>query len=229
MKIKLIVFDMAGTTVHDNDFVNVAFKNALEKFGHICTRDEINEIMGMPKPLAIQLILEKKLGGNQEVTASYVNEIHSTFQSMMIDFYSDSKNTLEITGATETFESLRKMGVKVAIDTGFDRKIADAIFNQLGWIEKGLIDFTVTSDEVENGRPHPDMVFKAMEQLGIQDASEVGKVGDTPSDLNEGTNAKCGLVIGVLSGAYRLDQLENYPHTHILDDITSLPELISNL
>ncbi len=229
MSIKLMIFDMAGTTVHDEDFVNIAFKNALEEFGYVCTRDEINEIMGMPKPLAIQLILEKKLEDKSIVSASYVTKIHTRFQEMMVDFYSSSATIREIEGVSDTFRLLKERGVKIGIDTGFDRKIADAIFHRMGWEEKGLIDYTITSDEVENGRPHPDMVYKAMSKFNITDSSEVGKVGDTPADLNEGKNAGCGLNIGVLSGAYRLDQLEQHPHTHIVESVVAIPELLEAL
>jgi phosphonatase-like hydrolase len=148
---------------------------------------------------------------------------------MMVAFYSSSSTIREIEGVSETFRLLKERGVKIGIDTGFDRKIADAIFDRMGWEEKGLIDYTITSDEVENGRPHPDMVYKAMSKFNITDSSEVGKVGDTPADLNEGNNAGCGLNIGVLSGAYRLDQLEQHPHTHIVESVVSIPELLETV
>jgi phosphoglycolate phosphatase-like HAD superfamily hydrolase len=84
------------------------------------------------------------------------------------------------------FDALRKQGVKVVIDTGFSRPIADAIIERLGWKDKGLIDYSVTSDEVKQGRPDPDMIFNAMAEFGLSNAGQVAKIGDTPSDLMEG-------------------------------------------
>ncbi|MCZ7635203.1 MAG: hypothetical protein M5U12_03590 [Verrucomicrobia bacterium] len=53
MKIELVVFDMAGTTVRDDDAVNLCLRDALHAGGIDVTRDEVNEVMGIPKPTAI--------------------------------------------------------------------------------------------------------------------------------------------------------------------------------
>jgi phosphonatase-like hydrolase len=227
MAIKLIIFDMAGTTVHDKDFVNIALQKALSEENIDCSRNEINDIMGMPKPLAIKLILTKKLSDKNLVSSEYITKIHSSFHQKMVNFYSE--NSLEIFGTTEAFKKLKAMDIKIAIDTGFDRKIADTIFNKLEWVKNGLVDYTVTSDEVINGRPHPDMVFKAMHNLGIDNIESVAKVGDTPADLNEGNSAGCKLNIGVLSGASTREQLAAHPHTHIVGSIIDIPQLIISL
>ena len=42
------------------------------------------------------------------------------------------------------------------------------------------------------GRPHPDMIHHLMRVLKVEDATRVAKIGDTPSDLHEGTAAGCG-------------------------------------
>ncbi len=229
MGIKLVVLDMAGTTVHDEDFVNVALQNALMEQNVDCSRDDINSVMGMAKPLAIKLLLEMRAKDKESITNELVSEIHTSFQNKMVDFYDNSQTIKEIEGVSEAFRQFNKMNIKVAIDTGFDRRIANAIFQRVGWIENGLVDYTVTSDEVENGRPHPDMVFKAMKHFDISDAKEVVKVGDTPSDLNEGNNAGCGLNIAVLSGACTKEELIICPHSHILDSVAQIPELLKGL
>ena len=41
------------------------------------------------------------------------------------------------------------------------------------------------------------MVFRAMQLTGVTDPRRVAKVGDTPSDLHESTNAGCGMVVAV--------------------------------
>ncbi len=89
-----------------------------------------------------------------------------------------------------------------------------------------MLDTTVTSDEVERGRPHPDMLLKAMRDLGISDARAVAKVGDTPSDLEEGTAAGCGMVVGVTGGSHTAEQLKPHPHTHLIGTVAELPALL---
>ena len=46
--------------------------------------------------------------------------------------------------------------------------------------------------------------------------------GDTVSDLEAGTAANAGAVIGVLSGAHDRATLEAAPHTDLIPDITGL-------
>ncbi len=65
-----------------------------------------------------------------------------------------------------------------------------------------------------------------MEELGVSDAGLVAKVGDTPSDLQEGIAAGCGWVIGVLNGSHSREELEVYVHTHLVDSICDVPALV---
>lgn len=218
---------MAGTTVHDKDNVNIAFRDAMSESGIEVTRDEVNEVMGMPKPLAIRIMMEKKLPAN-EVTEERNEAIYQLFLQKMIDFYTNDPSVKEIEGASETFKTLKAGGIKVGIDTGFARPIAQVIIDRLGWETNGLIDASVTSDEVANGRPHADLALKVMEIVGINDAGMVAKVGDTPADLGEGKAAGCKFNIGVTSGAYTREELEQHEHTHILGSLRELPELLLN-
>lgn len=225
-EIKLVVLDMAGTTVADNNFVHLALVNAMGNMGVKVTMEEVNAYMGIPKPVAIRQLLEKKSKNGDKINESRIEEIHRYFVSEMVAFYATSSEVQEKPGVRETFLALKEKNIKIAIDTGFDRKIARTIIDRLGWEAKGLIDFSVTSDEVEKGRPYPDMIFKAMELAGIQKADQVAKVGDTVSDIQQGRNAGCRLVVGVTTGAFSEKELAAENPTHLIE---SLPQLISIL
>jgi phosphonatase-like hydrolase len=226
MKPELVVFDMAGTTVYDGDAVNRSLHAALTASGVSVTRDEINEVMGWAKPLAIQTLMLRKTDDPASVTEEKVADAYERFLGIMLDYYRTEPSVKEIPGASMTFRSLKAAGVKVALDTGFSRPIADAIIERLGWLENGLIDASVTSDEGAAGRPAPDMIFLAMERTGVSDARLVAKAGDTPSDLQQGTAAGCGWVIGVTEGSHTSDQLAPYPHTHLVPNVTHLPGIL---
>jgi phosphonatase-like hydrolase len=144
----------------------------------------------------------------------------------MCDYYTTDPAVHEIPGAAAAFATLRRAGIKVALDTGFSRPIADVLLARLGWSSPAVIDADVTSDEVPRGRPHPDMIHQLMRRLGIADPGRVAKVGDTRADLEEGTNAGCGLVIGVTSGSSSREQLAASPHTHIVESVVEVPALI---
>jgi phosphoglycolate phosphatase-like HAD superfamily hydrolase len=70
------------------------------------------------------------------------------------------------------------------------------------------------------------MLFHAMESARVNNVAEVMAVGDTPLDLQAGTNGGLRAVVGVLSGASRAELLQREPHTHILPSVASLPALL---
>src|SRR6478609_5001077 len=173
MPIELVVFDMAGTTINDDDGVNRCVRAALAEVDVVVSRDAVNQVMGIPKPVALTKLLE---GAERTDLLSRLDRIHADFVARMTRFYQTDPSVHEIAGAGEVFKKLRGAGIRVVLDTGFTRDIADVVLARLGWNQPGILDGTVTSDEVERGRPHPDMVRKAMRDLGISDARHVAKV-----------------------------------------------------
>jgi len=225
MSIQLVVFDIAGTTLYDNDFVNIAFRNAMQSSGYEVTQREVNDVMGLKKPQAIRMMLEKRMPA-ENITEQMIDDIHHVFLKNMIDFYKNDPDIREIEGASNVFRILKENGIKVALDTGFSRDITQTIIDRIGWERDGLIDASVCSDEVPAGRPHPYMIEKIMQQLGINDVKAIAKVGDTPSDLEEGNNTGTRFVIGVTSGAYTKEELLQYPHTHIVNSVNDILEIV---
>lgn len=226
MPVELVVFDMAGTTIYDGDAVNRCLSEALHGANVPVTRDEVNSVMGIAKPVAIRTLMERRAGNSSEVSQAEVERVYADFLARMLAYYRTAPEVREIEGATATFRALHAQGVKVALDTGFSRAVADAVLERLGWVHAGLVDATVTSDEVANGRPYPDMIFRAMELTGVTEVARVAKVGDTPSDLQEGQAAGCGWIIGVTQGSHTAEELQPYPHTHRIRTVAELPDIL---
>ena len=59
MNIELVVFDMAGTTVNDDDSVNRCLRASLAAAGLSVTAAQVNAVMGLPKPSAIAILIEQ--------------------------------------------------------------------------------------------------------------------------------------------------------------------------
>lgn len=223
--IELVVFDMAGTTVHDADGVNTCLRLSLAAHGLTVDRDAVNRVMGLAKPVAIRALMEAG-AGIASVTAAEVTAIHEDFVAIMTDFYAHGRGVREMDGAAAAFRALRARGIRVALDTGFDRAVANVVLNRLAWSEGYQVDTVVTSDEVRRGRPAPDLIFEAMRRLGVSDPARVAKVGDTPVDLEEGTAAGCGLVVGFTGGSHTRGELARVPHTHLADTLGEVVDLV---
>jgi phosphonatase-like hydrolase len=223
MAIKLAVFDMAGTTIADKNAVSDAFKNAFLSKNLIISEEMVNPLMGYKKPVAIKMVLDK-LGA--DASAGNITDIHDLFVSAMMEHYQFSPNVKALPGAEEAMWKMKKEGVIITLNTGFSKNITDIIIDRMKWMDRGLIDDYIASDEVPLGRPDPAMIHKLMSRAGISDPREVIKIGDTEVDINEGRNANCLFVVSVTTGAFSRQQLEPYKPDYILDNLSELPELM---
>ncbi|WP_138482863.1 HAD-IA family hydrolase [Dyadobacter bucti] len=226
MSIELVVFDMAGTTVRDKNFVGLAFQEAMKTAGYEIAIEDVNPLMGYEKPVAIKMMLDIFEADKDKITEELIDRIHTEFVEGMIAFYNTTQDIAPLPNVEETFSTLRESGIRIALNTGFSRDIAEVILRRLNWEDK--IDILVASDEVADGRPYPDMIKKIMGALGIDSAEKVAKVGDTEVDINEGFNAGCKYVIGVTTGAFTREELLPYNPTHIIDDIADVVRIISS-
>ncbi|GGH08748.1 HAD-IA family hydrolase [Mucilaginibacter phyllosphaerae] len=227
MPIKLVVFDMAGTTVKDENKVADTFSAAMQKYGYQVTVADVNPLMGYEKSIAITKMLQQHEPDAQKITPKLIKDIHQEFISLMINYYQTAPVLEALPHAEATIEALKQSGIKIGINTGFSKDIAQTIIERLQWQERGLIDYLIGSDEVPEGRPHPAMIHQLMKLAGVTDPLEVAKVGDTEVDIREGQNAGCKYVIAVTTGAFTRTQLQPYNPTHIIDDIADVINIIN--
>jgi phosphonatase-like hydrolase len=224
MHIELVVFDMAGTTVAEGGAVYRALRDTLAANGLNVTDEAIHQVKGTDKREALRTLIEQS--PLREELLPGLAAIHEDFVERMLTFYRSDPAVSEMPGTSATFRQLKQHGIKVALNTGFSRDIAQTLIDRLGWERDGLIDASVTSDEVERGRPHPLMIRRLMQQCGIKESRHVAKIGDAPADLLEGANADCGLVIGVTNGSSTRAQLAVLPHDYLIGSVAEFPALL---
>ncbi|HKF37796.1 MAG TPA: HAD family hydrolase [Ktedonobacteraceae bacterium] len=220
--IQLVVFDLAGTTVDDGGMVLTCLVETARAHDLPGTPEELNALMGMNKREVFGMLAARRYRAGSPEAERVADEAMATFVVRMRAAY--GRHLAPIPGAEETFAFLRGRGIKVATDTGFDATIGGLIMERLDWPGR-LIDLAIFSSDVAQGRPAPYMIFRAMERLGVLDVRQVMKVGDSPADLEEGCNAGCGEVIGVLSGSGTPAMLGPYRHSRLLESVADLPAL----
>lgn len=217
--IKLVVFDIAGTIIEDRDEVVTAFARALQNNAIPFTQAELKEWKGASKRQVIRYFVDRaSLPRSEEIA----ERTFAALRSELEDAY--HKGVHPIPGAESTFEWCRGHGIRLATTTGFYSEISELILAQTGW--RDFFAATVSSTDVKRGRPAPFMIFRAMEIAGIEDVRQVLSIGDTPLDLQAGTNGGLRGVVGVLTGSHTEDRLKREPHTHLLPSVAELPDLI---
>lgn len=227
MEYRLAVFDMAGTTVAEGGAVYRALYDTLGERGLSVSQEALHQVKGTDKREALRMLIESSPLSEELIPE--LSTLHDSFVKRLLHFYETDPTVTEVEGTSDTFDWLRQHDIKVALNTGFNRQTAQVLIDRLGWERRGLIDSSITSDEVERGRPYPFMIATLMDRFNIVDPGAVIKIGDAPSDLREGYNSGCGLVIGVLGGSSSREQLEIHPHHHLIESVARLPELIGSL
>jgi phosphonatase-like hydrolase len=212
--IELVVFDMAGTTIDVGDEVAEIFRATLARWSVPVTAEQIAEVRGASKRQAIADLLSR----HAPERVSDLDEIHSSFRAALTGAASRFRL---YPGADDTMRACKAHGIRVALNTGFDRSVAGAVLEAVGWA--GITDALVCGDEVPLGRPAPYLIFRAMERTGVTSVHAVANVGDTALDLRAGFNAGVKINIGVCSGAHSRDRLAVEPRTCSTPSRTSCP------
>jgi phosphonatase-like hydrolase len=221
--IRLLVSDMAGTTVCDNDEVLFCFRKACLDTGILASDERLNALMGVSKLEVFHLLWGEQLSAREEKNIPALADSSYRHFCVILENYYLTHPVVPTEGALDVFEWCRRQGIRVALNTGFYRKVTDIILEKLDWRPGREIDLVITSDEVPQGRPAPFMIRKAMAHFGFENPLEVVKVGDTPVDLAEGRNAGCLFSIAVTNGTHRADQLAEYDHDGLLPSMAALP------
>jgi len=217
-KPRLVVFDMDGTTVKDNGQVAAAFTAALAEHDVEITSEQLSSVRGSSKREAVLRLIPEGPERTCLAEAAYTSfreHLMQRFRAMGVE---------PVDGAAKVFQWLRAEGVRVALNTGFDRAVTELLLTALNWKEE-VVDAVICGDDVRQGRPAPYLIFHAMEATETTSVLQVANVGDTILDLKAGHNACVRWNVGVLSGAHDRQLLEQAPHTHLLESIAELPRL----
>ncbi|MCX4562554.1 phosphonatase-like hydrolase [Streptomyces phaeochromogenes] len=218
--IRLVVLDMAGTTVADGGLVERAFATAAAELGvepgspdHADKLAYVRATMGESK-----ISVFRHLFG-EEVKAQEANRAFEEAYAELVD----GGLVAPIPGAREAVEQLRSQGRTVVLTTGFARTTQDAILAALGW--QDLVPLTLCpADAGGRGRPYPDMVLGAfLRTAAADDVRQIAVVGDTSYDMLSGVRSGAGVVAGVLTGAHDEDALRASGATQVLGSVAELP------
>lgn len=235
-KFDLVVFDMAGTVIQDKNEVEMCFQQAADQTGLMTSPERIVSMMGWSKRLVFETLWKEQLKEGEKIEIEEkIEKSYALFKEILENHYR-SNPVLPVEHCVHVFQKLKEAGVKIALTTGFYREVTNIILERLGWnlgLNKdyvqengGIIDCSVTSDQVSNGRPSPYMIYRAMELTGTTNIKHVAKLGDTPSDLSAGKNAATGLNIGVTYGTHTKEQLSILPHDYLISSLDQLLKLV---
>lgn len=194
-KLTAVIFDWAGTMVDFGSRAPVAtLQDVFEAAGVPVTVAEARERMGVAKRDHIRAILGIPRVAEGWTAARGAAPTEEDLDALYADFLPKQTERLGahsglIAGVAEMAEELRRAGIRIGSTTGYTRPMLDFLVERAR--AQGFApDCSLCPDDVPGGgRPAPWMCYLNAIRLQAGPMWTMVKVGDTPSDIEEGLNA----------------------------------------
>jgi len=177
MNKKLIIFDMDGTLVNSSLTIANAINYVRKNLGF--------EAMDQTKIL--RMVNDHTL--NPAKTFYHAESFDSDHERWFSEYYTKNhENELVLyEGIKEMLMHLKEAGHTLAVATNAYRGSTIESLTHLGVYE--YFDAIACYDDVENGKPHPDMLYKILDELEHSKEKSIF-IGDGPRDEMASKNAE---------------------------------------
>jgi len=203
--VKLVIFDLAGTTVDYGCMAPVAaFVEGFKEFGVTISLEQARGPMGMEKRAHIKAVGEIPEVAQQwlaihgkQMTDDDINAMYQAFVPLLLKTLPDY-STL-IPGVGDCIDYLQQKKIPYAATTGYFREAAESVLEAVKKSHFCPAAFCCAT-EVSAGRPAPWMIQHCMQALSVYPPAMVVNVGDTRVDVESGRNAGAWSVGVAISG-----------------------------
>ena len=216
--ISLVCFDLTSIVI-DGSIVERAFAEAIATQGIVAgTQDYARSMVRFDRShgRAPAAVLHDLFDGDepraQAALLAFERSFRATAQRFGLDVPVDVADAMGKTAGS---------GAKICLLTMLSRRSCGELLRLLQAADKVLC-----GDDAPRGFPWPDPVLTAMLRLGAADVREVAVVSATPDGVLSGYRAGARVLVGVGSGR-RAAALLEAGATHVLDSITTLPDLVA--
>jgi HAD superfamily hydrolase (TIGR01509 family) len=156
---KLVIFDMDGTMLDTEPVSLAGMMHAGKTLGFNITREVCESLMGKSLKRCHD-ILQTTYGENFNIKEAF--RLHVAYVD---DFF--EKNGVPVkAGIFELLDALDEMGVKKCVATSTVKARATHKLSEAGL--GGRFETIIGGDDVENGKPSPDIFLKAATSCGIE-------------------------------------------------------------
>ena len=208
--IKAVLFDLDGTLIDSADLIMASFRHAMTTHGQSgYESEEFRSSIGTP--LLNQFSMYSK---SEEEIASLIADYS--------DYYRNHRSRAKLfSGVAEALDRIKSHQQRLAIVTSKSHVGAARSIEAVGI--QDYFEFIVGCDDVTQGKPQPEPVYKALDYFDI-DAKEAVFIGDSPHDIEAGKRAGVA-TIGVTWGPYTRKVVESAQPDLV---ISSFDELSTN-
>lgn len=157
-KFDAVIFDMDGLMVDTERIMQREVKEILKEMGYTVTDEIISRLIGLTDSRTKE-VLEQEYG-----KAFCHNIFLKKLLERKLNVYHNEQIGVK-KGLWELVEFLEKENIKKIVATGTVRENMNLILKRTGLLEH--FDLAVCGDEIEKGKPSPDVFIKAAEKLNV--------------------------------------------------------------
>ncbi len=178
--IRGVAFDLDGLLVNTEDLYQDVGTELLRRRGRTFEPELLDRMMGRPQQVSLQIMIDwHGLTDTIEALARETGEI----------FFSLLDTRLEpMPGAVALVESLARRGLPRGVATSSGPDFAHDVLSRVGLRDR--FGFVLTSADVTQGKPHPEIYERAAVRLGV-----------VPSDMLVFEDSENGCRAAVAAGA----------------------------
>lgn len=160
MKYKAIIFDLDGVICSTDEYHYKAWKQLADKMNIPFDRKVNERLRGVSRMQSLEIILETYHGPvlSQNEKDKLAEEKNDTYRLSLSEMSTDNLSA----EVRETLETLRKMGLKLAI--GSSSKNTRFILKQIGLAD--FFDAISDGTNIVKSKPDPEVFLKAAEYIG---------------------------------------------------------------
>jgi HAD superfamily hydrolase (TIGR01509 family) len=163
--------------VDSEPLARLAWERGLERYGYALTDADAEASIGLPYPRVHAYFADRApLPGADVFWVEFSGELFALIDSSLVLFED----------AVGAVRSLRARGVPVAVASSSPRERLHRTLGRAGLLD--AFDVVVSGDEVEHGKPAPDMFLLAASRLGVE-ASACVVIEDSPPGVQAGLAA----------------------------------------
>jgi pyrophosphatase PpaX len=212
--IRTVLFDLDGTLIDSVRLILDSYHHTLATHG-LPPRTDEEWLEGVGTPLIAQFSAWKEHAGMLDALIATYREYNLKHHDRMVTVYP---------GVVDVVQTLKQNGIATGLVTSKNR--SGAVRGLTLVRLEALMDVLVCADEVDNPKPHPEPVEKAVRLLGA-DPSTTVYVGDSIHDMRSGRAAGVQTA-AVLWGPFGRSHLEGAQPDYWLETPNDLLALVQN-
>ncbi len=211
-KYDLVLLDLDGTIADTDELIIRSMNDLYDKYRE-GRRTPIEEIYYFSGPPIRETLMK-------EFPNMDIDFLVSEFIKVSTYYYEVCVNTFP--HVIETLETLKSREIKLGVVTSKGRQNTIQCLRVLKL--DTLIDYFVSSTDVENLKPHPEGINRCIEHFSIKDRKKVLYIGDNKGDYLTGRNA--GVDVGLVTWGPRKIDYSLTPD-YWLNDFKELEEIVN--